>query len=203
VAKALKTSQALPHSRYPVARDDQDDIQGFVHVRDLLLPTAKARTTKVAEVTRPVLQLPGTKKVLPALSEMRREGHHLAIVVDEYGGTAGIITLEDLIEEVVGDIRDEYDAPEELALRLKSGALEVDGLLNLDEVEEQTGLRLPDGPYETLAGFVLAALGHVARQGEAVEAVGHRLEVTALDGRRISRVRVTRIVHEDDQDGEP
>jgi len=202
VARAAKTTQVLPHSRYPVTRDDQDDIQGFVHVRDLLLPVAKARATKVAEVTRPVLQLPDTKKVLPALSEMRREGHHMAIVVDEYGGTAGIITLEDLIEEVVGDIRDEYDAPEELALRLKGGALETDGLLNLDEVEEQTGLRLPDGPYETLAGFVMAALGHVPRQGEAIEAVGHRLEVIALDGRRISRVRVTRVVHEDEEGDE-
>ena len=99
--------------------------------------------------------LPGTKKVLPALSEMRREGHHMAIVVDEYGGTAGIVTLEDLIEEVIGDIRDEYDAPEH-ALRFKGGEMEADGLLNLDEVEEQTGVRLPEGPYETLAGYVMA-----------------------------------------------
>jgi putative hemolysin len=200
VAKAAKLTQALPHSRYPVARDNQDDVQGFVHVRDLMLPVTQARSTKVSEVTRPVLLLPGTKKVLPALSEMRREGHHLAIVVDEYGGTAGIITLEDLIEEVIGDIRDEYDAPEEAALRLQGGALEVDGLRNLDEVEEQTGLRLPDGPYETLAGFVMAALGHVPRVGEAVEAVGHRLEVTALDGRRVSRVTVSRIVQGDEED---
>jgi putative hemolysin len=193
VARAAKLTQVLPHSRYPVARDNQDDVQGFVHVRDLMLPAAAARTTKVGEVTRPVMLLPGTKMVLPALSEMRREGHHMAIVVDEYGGTAGIITLEDLIEEVIGDIRDEYDAPEDSAQRLSSGALVVDGLLNLDEVAEQTGMRLPDGPYETLAGFVMASLGHVPRVGEAVEAVRHRLEVTELDGRRVSRVRVTRI----------
>src|SRR4051794_8859603 len=109
VARAAKVTADQPHSRYPVARSSQDDVAGFVHVRDLLLPVAKARATKVSDVTREVKMLPGTKKVLAALSEMRREGHHLAIVVDEYGGTAGIVTLEDLIEEVIGDIRDEYD----------------------------------------------------------------------------------------------
>jgi putative hemolysin len=193
VARAAKLTATAPHSRYPVTRGSPDDILGFVHVRDLLMPAAKARTTKVADITREVKLLPGTKRVLPAMSEMRREGHHLAIVVDEYGGTAGIVTLEDLIEEVIGDIRDEYDAPGDEALRMRGGEVEADGLLNLDEVEEQTGVRLPEGPYETLAGFVMASLGHVPRVGEAVEAAGHRLEVAELDGRRVARVRVTRI----------
>ena len=196
VARAAKVTATAPHSRYPVMRTSQDDILGFVHVRDLLVPTAKARTTKVADVVREVKLLPGTKRVLPAMSEMRREGHHMSIVVDEYGGTAGIVTLEDLIEEVIGDIRDEYDVPTQDSLGFRGGDVEADGLLNLDEVEEQTGVRLPDGPYETLAGFVMAALGHVPRVGEAVEADGHRLEVTELDGRRVSRVRVTPIVAE-------
>jgi putative hemolysin len=198
VARAAKLTATAPHSRYPVARTSQDDVLGFVHVRDLLLPAAQARTKKVSEVTREVKLLPGTKKVLPALSEMRREGHHLAMVVDEYGGTAGIVTLEDLIEEVIGDIRDEYDAPGDDPLRFRSGEIEADGLLNLDEVHEQTGVRLPEGPYETLAGYVMAALGHLPRVGEAVEADGHRLEVSELDGRRVSRVRVTPIVTEVD-----
>ena len=138
--------------------------------------------------------MPGSKKVLPAMSEMRREGHHLAIVVDEYGGTAGIVTLEDLIEELVGDIRDEYDIPGDEALRFRGGEIEADGLLNLDEVDEQTGVTIPEGPYETLAGFVMASLGHVPRIGEAVEVDGHRLEVSELDGRRVARVRVTPLV---------
>jgi putative hemolysin len=193
VARAQKLTAAAPHSRYPVARDSQDDVAGFVHVRDLMLPLAKARALKVADVTRDVKLLPGTKKVLPALSEMRREGHHLAMVVDEYGGTAGIVTLEDLIEEVIGDIRDEYDVAEH-HLRIAGGDVEADGLLNLDEVHEQTGVRLPEGPYETLAGFVMASLGHVPRTGEAVECDGHRLTVTELDGRRIARVRVEPVV---------
>ena len=194
VARAMKVTSTAPHSRYPVVRGNQDDVLGFVHVRDLLLPVAKGRVTKVADVTREVKLLPGTKKVLPSLSEMRREGHHIAVVVDEYGGTAGIVTLEDLIEEVIGDIRDEYDAPVDKALRVRGGDVVADGLLNLDEVLTQTGVRLPEGPYETLAGFVMAALGHVPRLGEAVEADGHRLEVSELDGRRLSRVRVTPIV---------
>ena len=194
VARAAKLTASAPHSRYPVVRSSQDDILGFVHVRDLLIPAAKARTTKVSDVTRDVKLMPGTKKVLPSLSEMRREGHHLAMVVDEYGGTAGIITLEDLIEEVIGDIRDEYDAPGDEALRFRGEDIEADGLLNLDEVVEQTGVRLPEGPYETLAGYVMAALGHVPGVGEAVEADGHRLEVSELDGRRVSRIRVTPIV---------
>jgi putative hemolysin len=189
-ARAAKTTATAPHSRYPVTRDGHDDVIGFVHVRDLLVPATKARSLRVADVTRDVKLLPDTKKVLPALSEMRREGHHLAIVMDEYGGTAGIVTLEDLIEEVVGDIRDEYDTGDG-ALRLRGGEVEADGLLNLDEVHEQTGVRLPEGPYETLAGYVMAALGHVPKRGEAVEVDGHRLEVTELDGRRVARVRVT------------
>ncbi|HUR15177.1 MAG TPA: hemolysin family protein [Mycobacteriales bacterium] len=197
VARASKSTATAPHSRYPVTRDNQDDVVGFVHVRDLLIPPTKARTLKVGDVTRDVKLLPDTKKVLPALSEMRREGHHLAIVMDEYGGTAGIVTLEDLIEEVIGDIRDEYDSPD-AALRFKGGDIEADGLLNLDEVEEQTGVTLPEGPYETLAGYVMAALGHVPKKGEAVEVDGHRLVVTELDGRRIARVRVIPLPQSED-----
>ncbi len=191
VMRAMKLTAEQPHSRYPVARDSQDDILGFVHVRDLIMPPTRARALKVSEVCRDVKLMPGSKRVLPAMSEMRREGHHMAIVVDEYGGTAGIVTLEDLIEEVIGDIRDEYDQTQAHPLRLQGGQVEADGLLNLDEVAEQTGVRLPEGPYETLAGYVMASLGHVPRVGEAVEVDGHRLEVTQLDGRRASRVRVT------------
>ena len=94
--------------------------------------------------------------MLAVLSEMRREGHHLAIVVDEYGGTAGIVTLEDLVEELIGDIRDEYDVEDAQARRLHGGELEVDGLLNLDDFADETGVELPEGPYETVAGYLMA-----------------------------------------------
>ena len=197
VARAMKLTAEQPHSRYPVARDSQDDVVGFVHVRDLFMPPTQARGRKVGDVAREVKMMPASKKVLPAMSEMRREGHHMAIVVDEYGGTAGIVTLEDLIEEVIGDIRDEYDQDGDDPLRFRGGEVEADGLLNLDEVREQTGVRLPEGPYETLAGYVMACLGHVPRLGDAVEVDGHRLEITELDGRRAARVRVTPVVQPD------
>ena len=112
--------------------------------------------------------------------------------MDEYGGTAGIVTLEDLVEELIGDIQDEYDVEEASHPRqLHGGELEVDGLLNLDEFAEQTGLELPEGPYETVAGYLLAALGHLPENGESAEVAGRRLTVTQLDGRRISRVLVS------------
>jgi putative hemolysin len=193
ISKALKDTKSAAHSRYPVIHGSADDVLGFVHVRDLI--GAPRGTTKVGDVVREVKMLPDTKRVLTALSEMRREGQHLAVVVDEYGGTAGIVTLEDLIEEVIGDIRDEYDPAGTVARTLKGGDVEVDGLLNLDEFTEQTGIELPDGPYETVAGYVMSALGHVPKVGEAVEGPGVRLKVTRLDGRRIERVRVTLVVN--------
>jgi len=194
VSRARKVAAESPHSRYPVMGRGQDDVQGFVHIRDLLLDeraqgTHRGRT--VGDVAREVKQLPGSKNVLAALSEMRREGYHLAIVMDEYGGTDGIVTLEDLIEEVIGDIRDEYDVDQSGPARLVGGVVEVDGRLNLDDFAEFTGLQLPEGPYETAAGYVMSALGHLPSLGDKVEFEGHSIAVTAVDGRRAARVRVT------------
>jgi putative hemolysin len=179
-----------PYSRFPVYRESSDDVIGFVHARDLLNPAVQNGSSQVGDVCRPVKFLPTSKTVLSALSEMRKDRAHLAIVVDEYGGTAGIVTLEDLVEELIGDIQDEYDVDEGNPRQLVSGELEVDGLLNLDEFAEQTGIELPEGPYETVAGFLLAALGHLPGQGESAEIAGRKLTVTQLDGRRISRLRV-------------
>jgi putative hemolysin len=192
VARAVRVVAELPHSRYPVVRGGADDVAGFVHVRDLYARAASDPNARVGELAREVPQLPVTKRVLPALTELRRDGQHLAIVVDEYGGTAGIVTLEDIVEELVGDIRDEYDDPGQGSRRLRDGDLEVDGLLNLDDFEDETGLTLPEGPYETAAGFVLATLGHIPSVGESVDVDGHRLTVTETDGRRVSRLRVAR-----------
>jgi putative hemolysin len=189
VGRAVEETSDLPHSRYPVVRGSVDDVVGFVHIRDLAV--AGRRRLTVGQLARPVISIPSTLNVLTALSQLRREGHHLAMVADEYGGIAGIVTLEDLIEEVLGDIRDEYDRAEVGIRTILGGDLEVDGLLNLDEFEEATGVQLPDGPYETAAGFVLQALGHLPSVGEAVEVDGVRLTVRALDGRRIERLRVS------------
>jgi putative hemolysin len=191
VAEAAAIAAGVPHSRLPVYQDTYDNVIGFVHVRDLLGPGVAKEPVPVSRIVRPVKFLPISKTVLSALSEMRRERAHLAIVVDEYGGTAGIVTLEDLVEELIGDIRDEYDLEQDQATKLPAGEVEVDGLLNLDEFREQTGIELPEGPYETVAGYVLAALGHLPSQGDSVQVTGHTITVTELDGRRIARLRVT------------
>jgi len=190
VAEAAATAARLPHSRLPVYQDTYDNVIGFVHVRDLLGPGAASLSVPVGRISRTVKFLPISKTVLSALSEMRRERAHLAIVVDDYGGTAGIVTLEDLVEELIGDIRDEYDAEQSEATRLHDGEVEVDGLLNLDEFTEQTGIELPEGPYETAAGYVLAALGDLPSVGDSVQAAGRTITVTEVDGRRIARLRV-------------
>jgi putative hemolysin len=191
VSKAVRHAASQAHSRYPVSDSSPDDIVGFVHVRDLLDPQMAGRNVRVGALAREILFLPDTKHVLSALSEMRRTGSHLAIVVDEYGGTDGIVTMEDLVEELVGDIRDEYDDPGEDDRVPSLG--EVDGLLNLDEFAEQTGVTLPDGPYETVAGFVVARLGRLPKVGEGVSTDGHHLQVVELDGRRVARVHVSAV----------
>jgi CBS domain containing-hemolysin-like protein len=193
IAEAATTVSAAPHTRFPVYQESYDDVIGFVHARDLLGPHAGDGALRVGEVCRPVKFLPTSKTVLSALSEMRRENAHLAIVLDEYGGTAGIVTLEDLVEELIGEIQDEYDTDEGQPRQLHDGELEVDGLLNLDDFAEQTGVELPEGPYETVAGYLLAALGHLPGEGESVEVSGRKLAVTQLDGRRIARVRVGQV----------
>jgi magnesium and cobalt exporter, CNNM family len=190
VAQAAATAASVPHSRLPVFAGTYDDVIGFVHVRDLLGPGVANRAVPVSQIARPVKFLPISKTVLSALSEMRRERAHLAIVVDDYGGTAGIVTLEDLVEELIGDIRDEYDTEPGQATTLRGGEVEVDGLLNLDEFNEQTGIELPEGPYETAAGYVLAALGDLPSLGDSVQVADHTITVTELDGRRIARLRV-------------
>jgi magnesium and cobalt exporter, CNNM family len=191
MAEAATVAEHARYSRFPVYQESYDDVIGFVHSRDLLDGRPDAGTRKVGEVCRPVKFLPISKMVLSALSEMRKDRAHLAIVVDEYGGTAGIVTLEDLVEELIGDIQDEYDEVSTHPRQLHGGELEVDGLLNLDEFAEQTGLELPEGPYETVAGYLLAALGHLPDNGESAEVEGRRLTVTQLDGRRIARVLVS------------
>ncbi|HZN70501.1 MAG TPA: hemolysin family protein [Micromonosporaceae bacterium] len=188
VDEAARLVRGEAHSRFPVIDGTHDDVVGFVHLRDLLIRPDGDDRTSVAQLARDVKRLPATKRVLAALSEMRREGHHLAVVIDEYGGTAGIVTLEDLIEELIGEIHDEYDAaPEPLPI---GGAVpsDVDGRLNLADFAERTGLVLPPGPYETVGGYLMARLGRLPAVDDEVRLAGWLLRVVALDGRRVARV---------------
>ncbi|MBA4084588.1 MAG: HlyC/CorC family transporter [Kytococcus sp.] len=192
--EAARLVSGQPHSRYPVTGQDTDDVLGFVHVRDLLT-TAQSDSrddgtrTTVADATRDVLALPGSRTVLSALAEMRRQRAHLALVIDEYGGTDGIVTMEDLLEELVGEIEDEYD-PGTAGTSQLTGSTDLDGLLHRNDVKERTGLDLPEGPYETLAGFVMTRLGRAPALGDEAVALDHRFQIIDMDGRRPSLIRV-------------
>ena len=191
VFKAAREALHQPHSRYPVIRGSADDVIGFVHVRDLLDPEMAGRSLRVGELARQTLVLPWTRPILAALADMRREGMHLAIVADEYGGTAGIVTMEDLVEELIGDIKDEYDVDEAETTVHRGGDVEVDGLLNLDDFEDETGIELPEGPYETVSGFLMSRLGRLPRVDDWVDFEGRRIVVREIEGRRVGRVLVT------------
>lgn len=183
-----------PYSRFPVTGESFDDILGFVHVRDLLdIRDSEAKT--VADVTRDILQLPGTSRILPSMSLMRQRGIHLAVVIDEYGGTDGIVTLEDITEEIVGDIHDEYDLPEDSLNSMHNafvnGVLTVDGGMTLEDFEEVSDITLTDGPYETVAGYMIARTGELGYEGQVLsDDDGYDMVVTEVEGRRIQTIEV-------------
>ena len=187
LADAARDVLDKPHSRYPVIGETVDDVVGVMHVRDLFTAALKdGGSGTVGDIARPVPLLPGSKPVLASLTEMRANRTHLAVVVDEYGGTDGIVTMEDILEELVGEIEDEYDP----AAATGADSTEFDGLLHRDELTTLTGIALPEGPYETLAGFVQTGLGRIPIVGDVIEAHGHRFTVVEMDGRRVARVRI-------------
>jgi putative hemolysin len=187
VSEATALVRDKPHSRYPVIREGFDDVVGFLHVRDLLHAPPDA---VVGDLMRQILLLPSTNRLLPSLSRMRGEGVHIAVVVDEYGGTDGIVTLEDLVEELVGEIWDEYDRHEAALHRSADGVISIDAGLTIEEFTEHTAIPIPDGPYETVAGYVIDRLGRLAAVGDAISLDGHDIVVSAVDNRRILRLEV-------------
>lgn len=186
IGEAISAVHELPFSRYPVADTSIDDIVGFVHVRDLFEAAADA-AAPLSSIVRPIPYFPSTARVLPTLTKMRADGHQIAVVVDEYGGTDGIVTLEDLVEEVVGEIFDEYDD----AVAPVGDREVIDGRLNLQDFSEATGITLPRGASDTVAGFVTERLGRLAVVGDTIDVDGATIQVTAMDRRRIAEVRVT------------
>ena len=179
------------HSRFPVYGVDLDDIVGVVHVKSLYgRPAAERGRVPVVDLMHQVLAVPETRELEDVLADMRVRRNQLAVVVDEHGGTAGIITLEDILEEILGEIGDETDRVEVRTRSEAQGSTVVSGRLNLDEVEEATGFRVPEGPYETLAGFVVARMGYLPEVSDMVVFDGWRIEVVAVDGHRVATLRV-------------
>ncbi|BBX70161.1 hemolysin family protein [Mycolicibacterium psychrotolerans] len=213
----LELSQAAVrtgHSRFPVIRGDLDETIGVVHVKQVFaVAHDKRSTTRLSEIVQPVAKVPSTLDGDAVMSEVRANGLATALVVDEYGGTAGMVTVEDLIEEIVGDVRDEHDDEPPDVVPAGSG-WQVSGLLRIDEVAENTEFRAPEGDYETIGGLVLEELGHIPDEGESVELTAFDPDgpiedpirwlatVVKMDGRRIDQLTLTVLGRAGDHDDE-
>lgn len=194
-ADVLDLARETGHSRFPVIGDDWDDVDGLVHVkRAIAVPHERRADVPVSALMVDPVLVPETIRLDPLLLLLRRAGFQMAVVVDEYGGTSGIVTLEDVIEEIVGDVSDEHDPGQTTGRPMVDGSWTVPGLWRPDEVRDRIGAAVPDGAaYETVGGFVMAVLGRVPVAGDEVRVPGWTLRVSAMDGRRVDRLRLRRV----------
>jgi putative hemolysin len=191
--EALKAVLESPYTRYPVYRESLDDIVGVLHIRDLIeaMHDRGIAAVDVTGLVRPAYMVPETKDLGALLTEFRRTNQHMAIVIDEYGSMEGIVTLEDLLEEIVGEIEDEFDLPDETVERVDENTIRVDGTFPIDDFNEQFDCRLPDEDYHTVAGFVFGLLGRAAGPGDEVSHDGLVFRVDSVEGQRIDRLTIT------------
>jgi CBS domain containing-hemolysin-like protein len=206
VAELLDVARVTGRSRFPVYVETLDQVGGVATVKDALgVPPVRRATTPVGAVAREPVLVPESLDLDAVLAALRVGNSDLAIVIDEYGGTDGVVTVEDLVEELVGEIADEHDAGSDvidtdvvpdLTAPAADRSVLIDGLLREDELAERTGFRLPEGPYETLAGFLMARLGHIPTPGETLVVDGWEFTVVEVDRRRVEQVRVTRPVEQ-------
>ncbi len=201
MVEALEIILKAGHSRIPVYRDSIDNIQGILYAKDLLKYLRDGRTdTPISRITRPAYFIPESKKVDELLQELQQRKVHMAVVVDEYGGTAGLVTIEDLLEEIVGEIQDEYDAEEPTVEAVNSYEYLFDARVPIDEVNKLLGVELPDEGGDTLGGFIYSQLGKVPALGDRVEYENITIEVLSVNGRRIKQVRAV-VIPPDNEDG--
>ncbi len=191
-AEALRAVLDSPFTRYPVYRESLDDIVGVIHVRDLVsaLHEVAIAGVELAELIRPAYVVPETKDLGALLGEFRRTNQHMAVVVDEYGSTMGIVTLEDVLEEIVGDIEDEFDLPDESVERVDDTTIRIDGTFTLDDFNEEFGTTLEHEDYHTVAGLVFGQLGRAGEPGDEIRVNGVRMTVIETEGSRIQRLEV-------------
>ena len=191
--EALRALLESPYTRYPVYRDSLDDILGILHVRDLVsaLHDSTIAEVELASLLRPAYVVPETKDLAALLAEFRRTNQHMSVVVDEYGSTVGVVTLEDLLEEIVGEIEDEFDLPDESVERIDETTIRIDGTFPIDDFNEQFKCDLPHEDYHTIAGFVFGRLGRAAEPGDEVKHDGLVFQVHSVEGQRIDRLQVT------------
>ena len=189
VQRAAAVIATAGRSRYPVYAETLDDIVGVVHAKAILVALREDPDRPLKDVVRPPLFVPGTRKIEDVLADMKRQRTHLAVVLDEYGGTAGLVTMEDLLEEIVGDIEDEYDRAERPGTE-PSGAAILDGGLPLTDLPEKAGLEIEDGNYTTLGGYLFGRLGRLPKPGDQVKVADRIFEVIEMEGRRVKSVRL-------------
>jgi magnesium and cobalt exporter, CNNM family len=191
--EALATVLDSPYTRYPVYRESLDDIVGVLHVRDLFTAIYERgiAAVRLEEVLRQAYIVPETKGLASLLQEFRRTNNHFAVVVDEYGAMVGVVTLEDLLEEIVGEIEDEFDVPEQQIEQVGEDAYRVDGMFPIEEFNERFGTELPDEDFHTVAGFVFGQLGRAPEPGDDVAYDGMQFDVLEVEGNRIERIGVT------------
>jgi CBS domain containing-hemolysin-like protein len=194
----VRLARRTGHSRFPVTGDDWDDVDGVVHVKGAIaVPHDRRQDVPVSALMVEALMVPETIRLDPLLLMLRGAKHQMAVVVDEYGGTSGIVTLEDVIEEIVGEVSDEHDRSRPTGRVSTDGSWTVPGLWRPDEVRDRLGAPVPDGPaYETIGGYVMACLGRVPVVGDEVLVTGWALQVHVMDGRRVDRLRFTPAAHE-------
>lgn len=177
------------HSRIPIYQESVDNITGILHAKDLLGYWG-SENADFRDMVRAPYFIPETKKISEVLKDLRDKKSHMAIVIDEYGGTAGILTLEDIIEEIIGDVMDEYDAEERLITENEDGSISVDARLNVEELEDYLGVELPEGKFESVGGFVISLLGRVPDAGERIEYKHIEMVIEAANSRKIEKIRI-------------
>jgi magnesium and cobalt exporter, CNNM family len=190
--EALKAVLDSPYTRYPVYRESLDDIVGVLHIRDLIsaMHDSGILDVDLESLVRPAYMVPETKDLGALLTEFRRTNQHMAVVIDEYGSMEGIVTLEDLLEEIVGEIEDEFDLPDETVERVDDDTVRIDGTFPIDDFNEQFDTDLPQDDYHTVAGFVFGLLGRAAEPGDQVSHDGIAFTVDSVEGQRIDRLTV-------------
>ena len=191
--QALQAVLESPYTRYPVYRGSLNEIVGVLHVRDLIeaMHERGIAAVEVEQLIRPAYMVPETKDLAALLTEFRRQNQHMAIVIDEYGTMVGIVTLEDVLEEIVGEIEDEFDLPDESVERVDENTIRIDGTFPIDDFNEQFGVELPQEDYHTVAGFVFGMLGRAAEPQDEIEYDGLRFRVDEVEGSRIQKLMVT------------
>ena len=188
------------HTRMPVYRGDIDHIIGVVNVKDLLKFWSREVTEKdFLSILRKPYYIPETKNISQLLHELKQKKYHLAVVIDEYGGTAGLVTLEDLMEEIIGEIHDEHDTQEAGIVEEPDGYTLVDGRVEIEELEEYFGVTFDEGKYETLGGLILNTVKRIPAAGETIIVDNFEMTIVAADERRIKKVRIRKIRKEDEQ----